>query len=120
MAPMFGVFALFWFAALVFGLGGYIVGIAALVSVAQSPVERFGPWWDNTRQTWIIGIAVSFLLPFGPIITGLMWFTTGKRGLHYGPFYGRPFWAGAPRPAPPPPYWQPGAPPPPPPRGTHY
>jgi hypothetical protein len=113
-AGIFGVFALFWFAALVFGLGGYILGIVAIVSVAQAPVEAFGPWWDNTRQTWIIGIAVSFLLPFGPFVTGLMWFTTGKRGLHYGPFYGRPFWAGAPRPAPPPPYWQPAPPPPPP------
>ena len=115
MAPMFGLIGLIWLAFIVFGLGGYIVGIAALISVAQSPVEAFGPWWDNTRQTWIIGIAVSFLLPFGPIISGLMWFTTGKHGLRYGPFYGRPFWAGAPRPAPPPPpyhYQQPAPPPP--------
>jgi hypothetical protein len=106
---LFGAFALIWLLL----LGSYLLALAAIISVATTPAEAFGPWWDNTRQTWLIGIVVSFLIPFGHIITAIMWFTTGRRPLHYGQYVGRPFWAGPPRPEPPryPPY--PPTPPPP-------
>jgi hypothetical protein len=115
---LFGVIAVIWLLA----LGSLIVGVAAIISVASTPTEAFGPWWDNTRQTWLIGIVVSFLIPFGHLITGIMWFTSGREPLRKGLGYaGRPFWAGPSRPPPmgPPPGWgypPPGPPPPAPPR----
>jgi hypothetical protein len=113
LAPAgFGVFLLFWLVLAALGFGGFITGIVALIDIAQTPTERFGPWWDNTRQIWIIGIAVSFALPLGPLIAGIVR-STGIAG--------RPFWAGPPKPPPPwgptPPGWSPGAPPGPPPPG---
>jgi hypothetical protein len=91
----------------------YIVGIAALISVARHPTQAFGPWWDNTKQTWIIGLAVAFFVPFGPLVAGISWFSSGKGPLRRGaPQAGRPFWSGAPKPPPYPPYGYPGYPPP--------
>jgi hypothetical protein len=110
-AAGFGVFLVLWLTIAAVGLGGFIVGIVALIDVAQTPVERFGPWWDNTRQTWILGIALSFLLPVGPLVAGILWFSGGRRGLRTVGVAGRPFWAGAPKPPPPwgatPPGWAP-------------
>ncbi|HET7531372.1 MAG TPA: hypothetical protein VFJ98_10475 [Mycobacteriales bacterium] len=117
----FGLFFLFWLGLFVVGFGGFIVGVIALIDVAQTPAERFGPWWDNMRQQWLIGIAVSFVLPLGPLIVGILWFNNGRRGLRTTGLAGRPFWAAPPKPPPPwgptPPGWAPGPPPPPPPPG---
>jgi hypothetical protein len=99
---------------LVFG-AMYIAGIAALVSIARQPTDAFGPWWDNTKQVWIIGTAVAFFIPFGPLIAGISWFSGGKAPLRRGaPPAGRPFWSGPPKPPPYPPYGYqpPGYPPP--------
>ena len=116
LVPAGGAFALFfvfWLVLMVVGLGGLAVGIAALINVGSTPIEAFGPWWDNTRQMWIVGIAVSFLVPLGPLIAGILWFTSGRRELRDHGIAGRPFWAGAPRPQPPwPPAGVPPAPPP--------
>jgi hypothetical protein len=91
----------------------YTVGIAALISVARKPAAAFGPWWDNTKQTWVIGLAIAFFVPFGSIVAGIHWFKSGKGPLNAGaPQAGRPFWSGSPKPPPYPPY---GYPPPPPP-----
>ena len=105
----FALFFVFWLMLMLVGIGGFVAGIAALINVASMPFEAFGPWWDNTRQMWIVGIAVSFLVPAGPLITGVMWFTSGRRGLREHGIAGRPFWAGAPRPQPP--AWPPAPPP---------
>jgi hypothetical protein len=111
----FFLFGAIW---LVFG-AMYIAGIAALISIARQPTEAFGPWWDNTKQTWIIGTAVAFFVPFGPLIAGISWFSGGKAPLRRGaPQAGRPFWSGPPKPPPyppygyPPPNYPPGSPPP--------
>ena len=94
-----------WLAA----FGGLILGIAALISVARMPTEAFGPWWDNTRQTWLIGIAVGFVIPFGTLIAGIMWFTSGRAPLREGSRLRRPAVLGraaqAGPPLPPPPGW---------------
>jgi hypothetical protein len=108
----FAAFFVIWFVLVLVGFGGLVLGVAALINVATTPIERFGPWWDNTRQVWLIGIAVSFVLPLGPVIAGFVWFTTGRRGLRDSGVAGRPFWAGAPKPPPPPPPPGWGAPPP--------
>jgi hypothetical protein len=113
----FGVFLLLWFVVLL----SYAVGIAALISVARLPTEAFGPWWDNTKQSWVIGLVVAFLLPCGTVVAGISWFVTGKGALRRGlRVVGRPFWAGPIKPvpygyAPPgPAQYRPGPPPPPP------
>lgn len=103
----FAVFGVIW----LIGIAGLIYGVAALVSVAQTPSEYFGPWWDNTKQLWLIGIAVGFVVPFGTLIAGIHWFNSGKAPLRAGQgVAGRPFWAGPPKPQPPAPAY---APPPP-------
>ena len=98
----------------------YGAGLAALISIARTPSELFGPWWDNTKQSWVLGIAVSFFVPFGSLIAGIMWFSTGKGPLRHGSqLAGRPFWVGPPKPPPyyppynqpPGPYQPPGPPP---------
>lgn len=106
------LFIFVWLVLFAAGLGGFVVGVIALIDLARAPVERFGPWWDNTRQVWLIGVAVSFLLPLGPLVTGIAWLTVGRRGLNQTGVAGRPFWAGAPKP--PPPWPQPWASQPPP------
>jgi hypothetical protein len=122
--PAFGLFFGFIMAIWLVAFGGLILTVAALISVARMPSEAFGPWWDNTKQLWVIGLAVSFVVPLGTLIAGIMWFTTGRAPLRAGyPVAGRPFWAGPPKPppamAPPgwpgyaPPYNYPSPPPPP-------
>jgi hypothetical protein len=110
-AAGFGAFFLIFTVLMVVGFGGFVLGVVALIDVSQTPVERFGPWWDNTKQTWIIGLAVAFVVPLGPLIGGIAWYRSGKPALRATGVAGRPFWAGAPRPAPP---YQPQPPPPPP------
>jgi hypothetical protein len=107
------VFFLFFGFVMLTILGGLAIGVAAIISVATTPSERFGPWWDNTKQTWILGLVLGYLIPFGTIVGGIAWFTGGRRGLSTSGSAGRPFWAGPPKPAPiaPPPGY--GPPPPP-------
>ena len=100
----FGFFFLVWSALMLVTVGGVIMGISALVSVARLPPEVFGPWWDNTKSVWLLGIAVSFILPFGALVAGAVWFQSGKRTLHQTGTAGRPFWTGPRRP--PPASWQ--------------
>lgn len=97
-----GGFLLFGSGLLIALLGGYVAGIAALVDVARTPSGAFGPWWDNTKSAWAIGIAVAFSLPFGPLVVAILWFGGGRRPLRWGRHAGRPFWVGPPRPYPPP------------------
>jgi hypothetical protein len=111
----FGIIFVFILLLWIVALASFGVGIAALVSIARTPAEAFGPWWDNTRQLWLTGIAISFLIPFGHIITGIMWFSGGREPLRRGLGYaGRPFWAGPPKPPPmmAPPGWPGYGPPP--------
>jgi hypothetical protein len=100
----FALFTLIMIAA----FAGLVMGVIALISVATTPAERFGPWWDNTKQIWIIGIAVGYVIPFGTIIAAIAWFTGGRRGLATTGTAGRPFWSGPAKPAPiAPPQFQP-------------
>jgi hypothetical protein len=118
-----GFFALFFFIWVV-AFASYGMGIAALISIARQPDDAFGPWWDNTKQSWIVGVVISFLLPFGTLVSGIAWFTAGKGPRRQGQYLlGRPFWSGPPKPMPypygqPPGPFGPGGPqhPPPPPR----
>jgi hypothetical protein len=105
--PIFfvAVFACIW----VVAIATVGVGVAALISLARQPATAFGPWWDNTKSSWLIGVAVSFVVPFGSLITGISWFRSGKAPLNKGSgMAGRPFWIGPPKPVPyafaPPPY----------------
>jgi hypothetical protein len=93
-------FFLFFGLAMLVTVGGLVVGVAAIISIATTPSERFGPWWDNTKQTWILGLVIGYLVPFGTIVGGIAWFTGGRRGLGSTGTAGRPFWAGPHKPAP--------------------
>jgi hypothetical protein len=109
--PAFGLFFLFFAVLWLASVGGVILAIVALISVAKTPSQAFGPWWDNTKQAWLIGIAVGFVVPFGALVAGFVWFSSGRAPLRAGRGYAaRPFWAGPPKP--PPAIW-PGYPPPP-------
>jgi hypothetical protein len=93
------LFFLFFGFIMLTAVGGLLIGVAAIISVATTPAEAFGPWWDNTKQIWILGLVLGYLIPFGTIVAGIAWFTGGRRGLAHG-VAGRPFWSGPPRPAP--------------------
>jgi hypothetical protein len=121
----FGIFAVFLFLIPLLALSSIGLGVAALVSISRTPIEAFGPWWDNTRQTWLVGVAVSFVIPLGNVIAGIVWFSSGRAPLRNGQGYvARPFWSGPPKPppppgwVPPPPGWGPPPPPAPPPDHT--
>lgn len=103
-------FMLLWFVLFFGSIGGLILGVVALVSAAQTPTPAFGPWWDNTKTGWLLGIAVSYLIPFGLWFTAIYWFRTGKRGLERDGIVGRPFWMGPIKPYPPPAPWYPPPP----------
>jgi hypothetical protein len=111
----FVLFFVVWGAFMLAMLGGLVLGIAALISAAQLPAEAFGPWWDNQKTPWLLGLAISYLVPFGMLVCGYYWFRTGKRGYRETGLVGRPFWSGPPKPPPQPYYVGPPAPPPPPP-----
>ena len=87
-----------------FAFGGMALALAALVSAARRPAEAFGPWWDNTKTAWMLGIAAGFLIPCGAVFTGGYWFFVGRVNLRRTGLASRPFWVGPPKP---PPYWPP-------------
>lgn len=99
---LFGLFLVVWLTLMLAAIGGMVVGISALVSISRLPPEAFGPWWDNTKTPWLLGVAVSFVIPFGLLVTGVLWFRSGRRTLVRTGVVGRPFWMGPPRPPPPP------------------
>ncbi len=95
------------------------VHIWALVDLSQTRDEVFGPPWDNTKQDWITGLAIAFMIPMGHIVAPILWWTQVRGPKQRGERPGRPFWSSAPRPPPyamgqgpmvnpyPPPYAQP-------------
>jgi hypothetical protein len=108
------LFFLFFGFIILMTVGGLLLGVAAVISIATTPSERFGPWWDNTKQMWLIGLVVGYVIPFGTIIAAITWFASGRPGLSSTGTAGRPFWAGPPKPAPLAPPPPPGYGPPPP------
>jgi hypothetical protein len=108
----FGALFAVWAVVMATSIGGMICAIAALVSISRMHPDAFGPWWDNTKTTWMVGLAVSFLVPFGAVVVGVYWFWKGKEPLPATGMVARPFWAGPPKPMPMPMY-PPGSYPPP-------
>jgi hypothetical protein len=111
------LFFLVWGGMMLATFGGVALGIAAIVSAARLPDAAFGPWWDNLKSTWLIGLAVGFLVPFGSLVLGGYWFFSARRPLATTGLVARPFWSGPPKPpppawGPPPPGWGPPPPPP--------
>lgn len=96
----FGVFLLIWLTLVVGSLGGMVCAAAALISISRTNADAFGPWWDNTKTPWLLGIAVGFVIPFGTLITGVYWFWKGRAPLATTGLVERPFWIGPPKPPP--------------------
>ena len=106
----------------------YAALVTVFSSLVRTPLACWRGWWRERKWGfstqgaggWLAdrakGLAVSVVIPAGPLVAGIMWFTGGKRGLRQTGVAGRPFWAGAPKPPPPwgptPPGWTPPAPPP--------
>jgi hypothetical protein len=106
----FGIFFfLVWGAFMLAAFGGMALALGALVSAARLPAEAFGPWWDNTKTIWLVGIAVGFLLPCGSVVSGAYWFFSGHQSYRRTGLVSRPFWSGPPKP--PPPVYYPPPPP---------
>lgn len=101
----FGAFFFVWLVIMLGSVAGLICGAAALISIAQTEVDRFGPWWDNTKTSWLLGVAVGFVVPFGTLVTGIYWFWKGRAPLTTTGLVERPFWAGPPKPPPLQPPW---------------
>ena len=101
----FGVFFVIWFALVIGSLVGMICAVAALISISKTNADAFGPWWDNTKTPWLVGIAVGFVVPFGTMVTGVYWFSKGRAPLATTGLVARPFWVGPPKPPPPQPPW---------------
>jgi len=78
-----------------------IVHIWALVDISGTRDDVFGPPWDNTKQDWMLGLAIAFLIPMGHLIAPILWWTQVRGPKLRGEPPGRPFWASAPRPPPP-------------------
>jgi hypothetical protein len=97
------LFLLIWGTFMLAVLGGIVVAVCALVSAGRIPAEAFGPWWDNTKTAWLAGIAVSFMVPFGTLVSGFYWFKAGRSVYRKSGIVSRPFWIGPPKPPPPPP-----------------
>ena len=95
-----GLFFVVWGTFMLGMVGGLVVGLSALVSSARVPAEAFGPWWDNTKTAWLLGIAVSFMIPFGMLVSGIYWFRSGRRSFRATGAVARAFWIGPPKPPP--------------------
>ena len=104
------VFLVLYASFFLLAFGGMALAIAALVSAARRPAEVFGPWWDNTKTAWLLGIAAGFLIPCASVVTGSYWFFVGRKSIGRTGVAARPFWVGPPKP-PPPQYWPPAPPP---------
>lgn len=95
-----GLFFAVWGTFMLGMVGGLVVGLSALVSSARVPPDAFGPWWDNTKTAWLLGIAVSFMIPFGMLVSGTYWFRSGRRSFRTTGVVARPFWVGPSKPSP--------------------
>lgn len=116
MVVGFGFFGLFFVVMMLLVVVPFAFWIFALVDVARAPDAAFGPPGDNGKTMWILGLALSALIPAGALVTTVLWWVQGRGPLRAGRPVPRPFWA--PRPTVPvgypvvPPYQQ--APPQPP------
>lgn len=95
-----GAFLLVWSLLMIGSFGGMICAVAALISISRTDVDAFGPWWDNIKTPWLLGVAVGFVVPFGALIAGVYWFWKGRAPLATTGLVARPFWVGPPKPAP--------------------
>lgn len=105
-----GVFFAVWSLMALASVGGMICAVAALISVGRTDANAFGPWWDNTKNAWLLGLAVSFAIPMGTLIGGVYWFWKGRPPIATTGQALRPFWIGPPKPAPYPTYGYPQGP----------
>lgn len=74
----------------------FAFAIYSLIEISRTPVEAFGPPWDNGKNAWTLGLALSFLLPVGAIVTSVLWWTQGHVALRAGRPVPRPFWSPSP------------------------
>ena len=113
-----GAFGLFFAVVLLLAVVPMVFWLIALIEVARAPEPAFGPPWDNSKNAWLVGMAVASIIPAGMIVAPILWWSQGRTPLRTGASVPRPFWAGRPayppQPYPPQPTYAPPQPPVPP------
>jgi len=90
---LFGTFLVFVIGTVVFFVFvPLVVHIWAIVDVSNARDEVFGPPWDNSKQAWLTGLAVAFMIPFGHLVAPILWWTQVRGPRKRGAPVGRPFW----------------------------
>lgn len=106
-----GAFGVFFLFVMLLTVVPIVFWVIALVEASKAPEQAFGPPWDNSKQAWLLGLALSAVIPFAMIVTPILWWTQVRPALRAGAIVPRPFWSS--RPAYPPPQQQyPPVPPP--------
>jgi hypothetical protein len=98
-----GAFAGFFLLIMALTFVPLVFCIYALVEAVRAPEQAYGPPWDNSKNAWVLGLALSFVIPFGTIVGPILWWMNGHKALRARTVVPRPFWAPAPRYYPPPP-----------------
>jgi hypothetical protein len=62
------ILALWLVLIVIFGLLPLAWWIYCLVEVSRAPEPAFGPPWDNGKQAWLMGLALSMLIPFASLV----------------------------------------------------
>jgi hypothetical protein len=111
------IFFVIWGGLMAAGITFLVLHIVALVDVAKMQGWQFVPPGEPVKSSWLLGLALAFVIPFGGIVTTIMWWRQVRAPKRMGQLAGRPFWMSDPSIQPPPPGWgpPPGVPAPPPP-----
>jgi len=103
-------FFLLWAALMVLSIGSLVLHIVALVDVAKMQWWQFVPPGEPVKSSWLLGLGLGFVIPFGGIVTTVLWWRQVRNPKRAGLLAERPFWMSSSAP-PTYPYQVPGGPP---------
>ena len=103
-------FFLLWMALVVVAAGQLVMHIVAIIDVAKMQWWQFVPPGEPVKSSWLLGLGISFVIPFGGLITTIMWWRQVRTPKRAGQLAERPFWMSSSAPGTYP-YQLPGGPP---------
>ena len=92
-ALSFGLLFIFWAAMMALSIGVYVFYVWSIVDIARTPPELFEWPGERTKTSWLAGIAIAFIIPFGMYVTPFMWWSQVRKPRSRGRLAIRPFWA---------------------------